>query len=347
MNKLKVLVICGGQSTEHTISRMSCTSIYSNLNDKKYEKELVGIDRQGHWYTIDKSITDFSQDNWLDNAVEVHDIFDYLDEFDVVFPVLHGLYGEDGTIQGLFELANVPYVGCRVVGSANCMDKVYTKMILDHAGIQQVKSVYVKKKYDGSLVLMNPDFTEEKDIESVVTKTIGYPCFVKASNSGSSVGCYKVTKASDLMDKIVEAAKYDRKILVEEGIDCTELEVAVLGNDDPKISVVGEVLPAGEFYSFESKYEDENSSTVIPARIDEGVSDYIRTTANKAFKAVDGHGLARVDFFLDKKTGKVYLNEINTMPGYTNISMYPKLWEASGIPYSELLDHLINLAFER
>ena len=348
MDKMKLLVICGGMSTEHSVSRMSCTSVYAKLNNDKYEKELVGITKEGKWYIIDTTkITDFSQDNWLDNAKEVSDLLGYIQSFDCIFPVLHGLYGEDGTIQGLFELANVPYVGMRVIGSANCMDKIYTKMVLDHAGIQQVKSCYVKKKYNGSLVLMNPDFSESDDIEGYVTENLGYPCFVKASNSGSSVGCYKVHNKEELMPRLHEAAQYDRKIVVEEGIDCTELECAILGNDDPKASLVGEILPAGEFYSFESKYEDANSSTLIPARISEENTKYIRETAVKAFKAVDGYGLSRVDFFLDKKTGKIYLNEINTLPGFTKISMYPKLWEATGIPYSELLDHLIELAFER
>ena len=342
---MKVLVICGGQSTEHSVSRMSCTSIYERLN-KKYEKKLVGIDKDGSWYEINEAITDLTGDNWLEGAKKIDGVIPYLQEFDVVFPVLHGLYGEDGTIQGLFELAGVPYVGCRVIASANCMDKIYTKMVLDHAGIQQVKSCYVKKKYDGTLVLMNKDFSEERNIQSYITNNIGYPCFVKASNSGSRVGCYKVHNESELMPKLKEAAKYDRKIVVEEGIDCIELECAILGNDDPKASLVGEILPAGEFYSFESKYEDAASSTLVPARISEEETDYIRKTAVQAFKAVDGYGLSRVDFFKDKKTGKIYLNEINTLPGFTSISMYPMLWEACGKNKEELIDELIELALE-
>ena len=323
---MRLLVVCGGMSTEHSVSRMSCTSVYEKLN-QKYDKELVGITKEGKWYIINPEITDFTGDNWLDGAKEVTDLLGYIQSFDCIFPVLHGLYGEDGTIQGLFELANVPYVGMRVIGSANCMDKIYTKMVLDHAGIQQVKSVYVKKKYDGSLVVMNPDFSESTNIEEIITEQLGYPCFVKASNSGSSVGCYKVHNQEELMPRLIEAAKYDRKIVVEEGIDCYELECAILGNDDPKASLVGEILPAGEFYSFESKYEDANSSTLIPARISEEETKYIRETAVKAFKSVDGFGCSRVDFFKDKRTGKIYLNEINTLPGFTKISMYPKLWK--------------------
>lgn len=347
MSKLKLLVICGGQSTEHTVSRMSATSIYANLDENKYEKEMVGIDSKGTWHILDENMTDFRGENWLEGSKEVDNLLEYVGSFDCVFPVLHGLYGEDGTVQGVFELANVPYVGCRVLASSVCMDKIYTKMVLNEAGIKQVKSCYVKKKYDGTFLVMKSNFEEEYDIEAYVSENIGYPCFVKASNSGSSVGCYKVKKESELLEKIEEAGVYDRKILIEQGINCTELEVAILGNDNPKASLVGEILPAGEFYTFESKYEDVNSDTLIPARINDEQAAYIRETAVRAFKAVDGHGLSRVDFFLDKDTGDIYLNEINTLPGFTHISMYPKLWGACGISYSELLDQLINLAFER
>ena len=347
MDKLNLLVVLGGQSTEHTISRMSATSIYKYLNKDKYKITKVGIDLNGQWYILDDSINDFTKEQWLTNSQIVKDVYRLIKEHDVVFPILHGMYGEDGTIQGLFELTKVPYVGCRVLDSSISMDKIYTKKILQLAGIKQVKSVYVKKKYDDTFIVVNDDLTETNDIEGVISQFIGYPCFVKASRSGSSVGCYKVSDASELMAKIIKASKYDRKIVVEEGIDRIELECAVLGNDNPQASLVGEILPAGEFYTFESKYEDENSDTIVPARVSEEITKYIRETAVKVFKAVDGHGLARVDFFLDKKTGEVYLNELNTLPGFTKISMYPKLWEATGIPYSELLDRLIELAFEK
>lgn len=347
MNKLKLLVVCGGQSTEHSISRMSCTSVYRELNKDKYDITLVGIDKDGTWYELDPTKKDLTSVTWLENSKKVEDIYGLIKSCEVVFPVLHGLYGEDGTIQGLLELAKVPYVGCRVLGSSVSMDKIYTKMILEQAGIKQVKSVYVKRRYDHRLVVVDQSFNEHENIEEIITEKLGYPCFVKASNSGSSVGCYKVSSPAELMPKLKEAAKYDRKIVVEEGINCTELECAVLGNDDPKASLVGEILPAGDFYTFESKYEDENSKTRVPAQVSDEVTNYIRETAVKVFKAVDGHGLSRVDFFLDKDTGEVYLNEINTMPGFTNISMYPQLWQATGIEYSELLDRLIELAFDR
>ena len=257
------------------------------------------------------------------------------------------MYGEDGTIQGLLELAEVPYVGCKVLGSSVAMDKIYTKKILETVGIPQVKSLYVKKRYDGTLVVVDSTFDESTDITGFVQKELGYPCFIKASNSGSSVGCYRVDEEKELMPRLEEAAQYDRKVVIEECVDCIELETAVLGNDDPIVSRVGQIMPHGEFYTFESKYEDEESQTCIPALVDEKIQEEIRSYALKVFKAIDGHGLSRVDFFLDKKTNKVYLNEINTMPGFTKISMYPQLMADFGITYSDLIDKLIELAFDR
>lgn len=343
----KLLIICGGQSTEHIISRMSCTSVLKNIHKDHYDMTLVGIDLDGNWYILNQNQEDLTQDSWLDQSTPVDDVYGLLKEYDVVYPILHGMYGEDGTIQGLFELAQVPYVGCRVLGSSVSMDKIYTKKILETVGIPQVKSLYVKKRYDGKLVVVDEKFNESDDILNIVKEKLGFPCFIKASNSGSSVGCYRVDQEEMLMDKLTEAAKYDRKIVVEEYIDCIELETAVLGNDDPIVSRVGQIMPHGEFYTFESKYEDEESKTCIPALVSQDIQDQIREYALKVFKAVDGHGLSRVDFFLDKKTNKIYLNEINTMPGFTKISMYPQLMEDFGISYSELIDRLIDLAMER
>ncbi len=344
MKKIKLLLLLGGQSTEHVISRMSATYVYQQLDKNRYDITCVGIDKLGNWNELDRLVNDFKKDSWMENSKKISNIFDFIQSFDVAFPILHGLYGEDGTIQGLFELTKIPYVGCKVLDSCIAMDKIYTKKILNCAGIKQVDSVYVKKRNDGSFVVVNEDTNEIKEVEKHISEQIGYPCFVKASRSGSSVGCYKVSCANDLMEKIQEASLYDTKIVVEKCISCIELECAILGNDDPTASVVGEILPAGEYYTFDSKYNDKNSDTLIPARISQEVSDYIRSTAIKAFKAIDGHGLARVDFFLDKDTQEIYLNEINTMPGFTAISMYPKLWEASGIKYSELLDRLVTLS---
>ncbi len=343
----KLLVVCGGQSSEHIVSRMSCTSVLKNIHKDLYEITLVGIDKDGIWYELDQNQEDLSQDTWLNNAKEIHDVFGLLKKQDVVFPVLHGLYGEDGTIQGLFELAQVPYVGCRVLASSVSMDKIYTKKILETVGIPQVKSLYVKKRYDGKVVVVDEKFNQLENVEEIIEQKLGLPVFIKASRSGSSVGCFKCSSKDDLMNKLNEAAKYDRHVVVEECIDCIELETAVLGNDDPIVSRVGQIMPHGEFYTFESKYEDEESKTCIPARVDESLQEEIGAYALKAFKAVDGHGLSRVDFFLDKKTNKIYLNEINTMPGFTKISMYPQLMADFGISYSDLIDKLIDLAFDK
>ncbi|MFQ6793315.1 D-alanine--D-alanine ligase family protein [Thomasclavelia sp.] len=344
--KQKLLVLCGGQSTENIVSRMSCTSVLNNLNKDKYEITLVGITLEGDWYYLDLNQQDLAKDSWLDNSHKVDDVFGLLKSQDVALPVLHGLYGEDGTIQGLFELASLPYAGCRVLGSSVAMDKIYTKKLFKLAKIPQVKSVYVKKRNDGKLVVIDDDYHEINDIEIYIEETLGYPCFIKASRSGSSVGCYRCNQKEDLMAKLQEASKYDSHIVVEEYVDCIELETAVLGNDDVIVSRVGQIMPHGEFYTFDSKYNDEESKTCIPALVDQKIQDQIREYAIKAFKAIDGHGLSRVDFFLDKKTNNIYLNEINTMPGFTKISMYPQLMEDFGISYSELLDRLIALAFE-
>lgn len=341
------MIICGGQSTEHTISRMSCTSVLKNLHRDRYELTLVGIDQSGEWYLLDAGQEDLTLDSWLDHSTHIEDIYHLLKQQDVIFPVLHGQYGEDGTIQGLFELAGVPYVGCRTLASSVAMDKIYTKKILETVGIPQVKSLYVKKRYDGQYVVVNHQFDETDDILTAVKNQLGFPCFVKASRSGSSVGCYRVDHEEDLLEILHQAGQYDSHIVIEECIDCIELETAVLGNDDPIVSRVGQIMPHGEFYTFESKYEDEESKTCIPALVDANIQDQIREYAVKVFKAVDGHGLSRVDFFLDKKTNQIYLNEINTMPGFTKISMYPQLIADLGITYSDLIDRLIDLAFDR
>ena len=234
--KQKLMVVCGGQSSEHIVSRMSCTSVMNNLNKENYDVTLVGIDQNGSWYILDQNQEDLAKDTWLDNAKALQDVFGLLKQQDVVLPILHGAFGEDGTIQGLFELAGVPYVGCRVLASAVSMDKIYTKKILETAGIPQVKSLYVKKRYDGKLVVVNKQFDEIEDIEKTVEEELGFPCFIKASRSGSSVGCYRCDHKEDLMTKLIEASKYDRHIVVEECVDCIELETAVLGNDDPIVS---------------------------------------------------------------------------------------------------------------
>ena len=347
MNKKKVLVVFGGMSTEHDVSRVSASCILQNMNKDAYDIGAVGIDKDGEFLEYIGEYRDIQTDNWKNYTKKIDDIARYMKCFDVAFPVLHGLYGEDGTIQGLFEMLNVPYVGCRVLASSVAMDKVYTKIVFDRACIKQVPSIYIRQK-DGNILIIDDAFNEINDYEEIINiieKEIGYPAFVKPSNSGSSVGVNKVKNKEELIDGINLAKEYDDKILVEKAINAREIECAILEDEnDVKASVLGEILPAGDFYSYESKYEDENSGLLIPANVDEKVSEQIRKEAIKAFKAIDGTGLSRVDFFVDKDTSEVYLNEINTMPGFTNISMYPKLWKNTGIDYTNLIDVLIKNA---
>ena len=329
MKKIKLGVIYGGLSTEHEVSINSAKSVIDNLDKDKYDIYKIYIDKKGEWY---------KEDNKIDN------VFDYLRSLDVVFPVLHGLYGEDGTIQGLFELLGVPYVGCGVLSSSLGMDKVYAKMIFEKAHINQAKAVVINAKNGYTYVdeELNNISTNLEGICDIVNKKLKYPVFVKPSNSGSSVGVSKAENDEELKNSIQEAVKYDTEILIEQGINGKEIECAVLGIDNVEASCVGQILSADEFYDYDSKYKNAESKTIIPADVPKEISEKIRETAIKAFKAVKGSGLARVDFFVDKETNEIYLNEINTMPGFTNISMYPQLWESCGLTYSELLDRLIE-----
>jgi D-alanine-D-alanine ligase len=259
-------------------------------------------------------------------------------ELDVVFPVLHGTFGEDGTLQGFLEMAEIPYVGAGVLASSVAMDKGLFKDVLAARNIPAVKSV----------ILNSRDIDEGmQDALDEAERVGSYPLFVKPANMGSSVGITKCMNRSDLMEGLLDGARYDRRIIVELGIDAREIEVSVLGNEHPKASVTGEIVPGDEFYSYRAKYIDDTSELIIPAPIEEVLADEIRDTAVQAYVAIDGAGMARVDFLLERGTDKIYLNEVNTIPGFTSISMYPKLWEASGLPYTELLDQLIELAFER
>lgn len=329
---MKVGVIYGGMSTEHDVSMMSGKNVLENLDKKKYDIIPIYIDKNGKWYINNK---------------EIKNIVDKLKEMDVIFPVLHGLYGEDGTIQGMLELLTIPYVGCDIISSSMCMDKVYTKCVLQKANIKQAKYIYIKNEN----TYVNEEFEEMKlendEIVKLVEEKLQFPVFVKPSNSGSSVGVTKASNGPELIKAIEKACVYDKKVLVEEAIVGKEVECAVLGNDNPKASTVGEILSAEEFYTYDAKYNNAESKTRIPAQISEEKIEEIRRTAVKAFKAMDCKGLARVDFFVKNETNEVYINEINTMPGFTEISMYPKLWGYMGLEYSELLDELINLAIER
>lgn len=334
MKKIKLGIIYGGLSTEHEVSINSAKSIIDNIDKDKYEIYKIYIDKKGNWY---------KEDNKIDN------VFEYLRNLDVIFPILHGLYGEDGTIEGLFELLGVPYVGCNVLSSSICMDKIYTKMILDKIGIDTAKYIYVKKVKDKYIYINNTFEEKELSLEEIsllVEDSLSFPVFVKPSRSGSSIGINKAHNKEELIKYIKYASGFDSKILIEENIIGRELECAILGNDLVEASPIGEILPKGEFYSYNAKYIDD-SETLIPNDIDKIVCDKIRSVAVKAYKALDCRGLSRVDFFLEKDTNRIILNEINTMPGFTTISMYPKLWESIGISYKELLDKLINLALEK
>ena len=345
MNKIKLGVIFGGMSTENEVSCVSGASIIKNLNKEKYDIYPIYINKVGNWYKT--TFEDLDTVEEIENKELIDNITEYLKQMDVIFPVLHGLYGEDGTIQGVFELLKIPYVGCGVLASSVGMDKVYTKIIFDKAKINQAKYIYIRK-YNEKYIYIDEEFEEQiltlGDVIKLTTEKIKFPVFVKPSNSGSSVGISKAHNIEELKIAIKEAGKYDNKILIEEGIIGKEVECAVLGNENVISSCVGEVKSAEEFYSYEAKYNNQNSKTVIPAEISEEISVKIQKLAIKAFKAINGKGLARVDFFVEKETNKIYINEINTLPGFTNISMYPKLFEASGISYTELLDKLIELA---
>ena len=340
----KIGVVFGGMSTESKISYISGVSVIKNLNKEKYDIFPIFIDEDGKWFKINMPVEGQIK---IDKKEQIENVFKYLKNMDVIFPVLHGLYGEDGTIQGLLELLKVPYVGCGVLASSVGMDKVYTKIIFDKAEINQTKYVYIRK-YNDKYIYVDDKFNEKildlKEIIDVIGTELKFPMFVKPSNSGSSVGISKVKSEKDLEDAILNASKFDKKILIEEGIDGREVECAVLGNENVISSCVGEIKPADEFYSYDAKYKSKESKTLIPAKISAEKSEEIRKLAVKAFKAIDGKGLSRIDFFIENESEKVYINELNTLPGFTNISMYPKLFEQVGINYSDLLDKLINLA---
>ena len=357
--KLRVAVLFGGRSAEHDVSLASAFSILQNIDTEKYDVVPVKISREGRW-TVLPNVHALDSPKTLEavhgKTVLVGDpssrglvSVDGPDGIparadpshepvDLVFPVLHGTFGEDGTVQGLLQLADIPCVGGGVLASALGMDKVLQKQVFREAGIPIVDFLWFPRKE----WVLSPG-----PIRDRIRTQIGFPCFVKPANLGSSVGVLKIKNERGIGDAVDEAARFDRKLIVEKAIDARELECAVLGNDDPRTSVVGEIVPCNEFYDYEAKYLRNGSQTLIPADIPAAVSDEVQRLAMGAFKALDGAGMARVDFFLERQTERVFLNEINTIPGFTPISMYPKLWEASGIAYPELIDRLIELALER
>jgi len=345
--KKNIAVILGGMSTEHEVSKVSGTAVLKKLNKEKYNIYPIYMSKEGNWFKYTKIKEEIELGEDLQELEEIKDIWNYLKQMDVVFPVLHGLYGEDGTIQGMLELLKVPYVGPKVLGSSIGMDKVYTKIVFEKAQIPQAKYAYVRK-YNDKFIYIDENFNERicecKELAALIEQKINYPMFVKPSNSGSSVGINKAKNAEELEEFINYAAQFDKKIVIEETLIGKEIECAVLGNEDVKASILGEIKPAEEFYSFSAKYTNSESKTEMPADISEELTQKVRNYAIKAYKAIDGKGLSRVDFFVNTKTNEIFINEINTIPGFTQISMYPKLWEKSGISYSELLDKLIELA---
>ncbi|HEX6504546.1 MAG TPA: D-alanine--D-alanine ligase family protein [Terriglobales bacterium] len=382
MKKLRVGVLFGGRSGEHEVSLLSAASVLNAIDKNKYEVVPIGITKEGRWLTAehaerlltgqhearplragDPEVTPGAAVLQKGEAVVVppepvhrerglvpfqseamtRRASDRAINVDVIFPVLHGTFGEDGTIQGLLELADLPYVGAGVLGSAAGMDKDIMKSLFRAAGLPIVKHVtFLRSEWE----------TNPKRVQKVVESKLKYPVFVKPANLGSSVGITKAHNRKELPACIDEAAKFDRKIIVEEGVGgakkkAREIECSVLGNDQPQASVPGEIVPIKEFYDYAAKYLDEGSELVIPAKLTKSETRKVQQLATAAFQAVDCSGLARVDFLMDPKTRKIYLNEINTMPGFTAISMYPKLWAATGVSYPDLIDRLIQLGLER
>lgn len=354
--KIRLGLIFGGRSGEHEISLRSTRSVLAALNPEKYEVIQIGITHEGAWL-VGEHVLDAFYNQKTENLVpatilpdpnhqaifairptEAGDVLAQLSGLDVVYPLLHGTFGEDGTIQGLLEMADLAYVGSGVLGSSVGMDKALFKDVMRSNGIPVVESITVlSKEISGDL----------KAVVGRCEQLAPYPLFIKPANLGSSVGISKAHNRTELVEGLKDAARYDRRVLVERGVDAREIEVSVLGNDQPSASVVGEIIPADEFYSYNAKYHDSRSQTLIPAPLPDEVIKKVQYLAVKSFLACDCSGLARADFLLDKHTNELFLNEINTLPGFTDISMYPKLWIASGMTYPELVDRLIELALER
>ncbi len=356
--KIRVAVLFGGQSDEHDVSIRSARTVMEALDGDRYEVVPIGITRTGSWVVdgdpmaalVSASI-ELASGQSADTSEAGGEVAtvapvtgalaiagDEAAPIDVVFPVLHGPFGEDGSVQGLFEVAGVPYVGSGVLGSAVAMDKAIAKQVLAAAGVPQLP---------WQLVLRRHVQDHAEAVADQLEEAIGFPCFTKPANLGSSVGISRGTARDELIPALREAAYYDRRVVVEKGVDAREIELSVLGNNEPMASVGGEIMPRGGFYDYNAKYIDDTTDLVIPAEIEPGLLVCLQAMAINAFRALDLAGLARVDFFVERGSDRVYLNDVNTLPGFTSISMYPMLWEASGVPLSELVDRLIGLALER
>ncbi len=349
------LILFGGVSSEHDVSVVSAKSVIENIPTDKYNIIMLGITKDGRWFKYDGDVANLPEDKWLEDTENLtkavispdrndHGLLVFEADgiknlkIDVAFPVLHGKNGEDGTIQGFFQLAGIPFVGCDMLSSACCMDKVMTNTLADAAGIPQAKWLGLNSYEYGK--------SPEKYIDKAADY-LGFPIFVKPANAGSSVGVSKATDKVSLAVSIEKAFKEDSKLVLEEGIDGAEVECAVMGNEEPVASICGEIVPCNDFYDFEAKYVNPASELHIPARISSEKIEEVRAAACNAYKALGCSGLARVDFFVRKSDGLVMLNEPNTIPGFTSISMYPKMFAASGVPYAELIDRLFTLALEK
>jgi D-alanine-D-alanine ligase len=352
---IRLGVLFGGRSGEHAVSLVSARSVLETLDHEKYHITQIGITEEGNWLVgedvlaalTEKNLTDLTPAVMLPvpSRPEVYslkqldgaEVLELFTELDVIFPVLHGTFGEDGTMQGLFELNDLAYVGAGVLGSSVGMDKALFKDVMTANQIPVVPSILVHS-------------SDLEDMEGVIRRVRDFgefPVFVKPANMGSSVGVHKCGDIEEAAAGILDAARYDRRILVERGINAREIELSVLGNQSPRVSIPGEIRPTAEFYSYEAKYHDDSSELIIPAKLSPEQVKIFQDYALHAYQAIDCAGMARADFLLDKETGEIFLNEVNTIPGFTPISMYPKLWEASGLSYAELIDELIRLALER
>lgn len=350
---VKLGILFGGRSGEHEISLMSATSVIRAIDKSRFSVVPIGITREGKWLLYDGPVEKIEDGTWeaealsrLDAEPEKYRISamdsgsgSLKEKIEFALPILHGPYGEDGTIQGLFEMLDIPYGGCGVTGSALAMDKILAKAVFAQNGLPQ----------GPYLAVLREEFEESpEEILARIENALSYPVFVKPANLGSSVGISKAKNRDDLVEALNEAAKYDRRLLVEEGISCREIEAAVLGNYEISVSGVGEIIPSAEFYDYKAKYFDGGQSKIcIPADVPEETEETIRGIALKAYRALDCSGFARVDFFLEKGTNKVYINEINTIPGFTRFSMFPLLWGQAGLPYPELIERIVTLGYER
>jgi len=365
VGKIRVGVLFGGQSSEHEVSLASARSVMGALDPDKYDVVPIGITRQGAWLSSGDPMRELRAGIEPDSMPRLSSVLapdpsgdgraelvqlrpsrnggqalsaQVGEPIDVIFPVLHGPYGEDGTVQGMLELAGIPYVGSGVLGSAVGMDKATMKRLFQAEGLPVVPFV----------ALTRAEWEADPDaVLRMAESKLKYPMFGKPGNMGSSVGISKIHGPEEFASALDEAVRYDRRILIEQGVDARECECSVLGNDNPQVSVVGEVVPGNEFYDYKAKYVDDNSDLIIPAELPRHVAEEVRSLALRAFKAIDAAGMARVDFFVARDFSAVWLNEINTIPGFTRISMYPKLWEATGLSYPRLIDKLIGLAIER